>query len=282
MTGLTRRGRLTADLLTHAGLIAILAVLLFPVYVMIKTSFTDFGSILTFPPSWWPEQFTWSNYVEVFTGQYRFGQAYRSSLVLGVGTALLSIVFGFGGAYALSRFRFRGRMVLLFAALATQMFSPVVLIVSLYRIVQGLGMLNQLSTVIFAQCALSVPIALWLMHAYLQGIPEDLEEAAMIDGCSRLQSLRYVIVPLCAPGIAMAGIYTFIFAWNQLLFPLALLNDESLFPIPLALTRFAGQNVVYWNLMMAAGVLATVPVAILFSFVQGVFVRGITAGAVKG
>lgn len=104
----------------------------------------------------------------------------------------------------------------------------------------------------------------------------------MIDGCSRLASLRHVILPLAGPGIAMAGIYAFIHAWNQLLFPLVLLNDENLFPIPLALTRFAGQNVVYWNLMMAAGVLATVPIAMMFSAVQGVFVRGITAGAVKG
>lgn len=281
---MTRRARrdLGVAILTHGGLILILAVLLFPVYVMIKTSFTSFDAILTFPPTWWPESFTWNNYVEVFTGRYRFGEAYRNSLVIGFGTAALSVLFGFGGAYALSRFRFRGRTVMLFVALATQMFSPVVLIVSLYGIVQGLGLLDRLSTVVLAQCALSVPIALWLLHAYLEGIPEDLEEAAMIDGCSRLQSVRHVIIPLAAPGIAMAAIYTFIFAWNQLLFPLALLNDASKFPIPLALTRFAGQNVVYWNLMMAAGVLATVPIAVLFSFVQGVFVRGITAGAVKG
>lgn len=280
---MTRRRRAALGLVgRHAALIALLGVLLFPVYVMLKTSLTGFESILTFPPSWWPDEVTWGNYVEVFTGQYRFGQAYRNSLVIGGGTAVLSVLFGFGGAYALSRFRFRGRAVMLFAALATQMFSPVVLIVSLYGIVQGLGMLDRLPTVILAQSALSVPIALWLLHAYLEGIPEGLEEAAMIDGCSRLQSIRHVVLPLAAPGVAMAGIYTFIFAWNQLLFPLALLNDTSLFPIPLALTRFAGQNVVYWNLMMAAGVLATVPIALLFSFVQGVFVRGITAGAVKG
>lgn len=104
----------------------------------------------------------------------------------------------------------------------------------------------------------------------------------MIDGCSRLTSLRWVVLPLAAPGIAMAGIYTFIYAWNALIFPLVFLNSDNLYPIPLAMSRFVGQNVVYWNLLMAGGVLATVPVALLFSFVQGVFVRGITAGAVKG
>jgi multiple sugar transport system permease protein len=269
-------------LLTHAVLIVILAVLLFPVFVMIKTSFTPFADILSFPPTWLPRPFTLGNYVEVFVGQYRFGQAYLNSTIIAVSTALLAVVFGFTGAYGLSRFRFTGRTPLLFVALATQMFSPVVLVVSIYQIVQGLGMLNRLSTVVLAQSALAVPIALWLLHGYLEGIPEDLEEAAMIDGCSRLASLRHIILPLAGPGIAMAAIYAFIHAWNQLLFPLALLNDSSLFPIPLALTRFAGQNVVYWNLMMAAGVLATVPVALLFSAVQGVFVRGITAGAVKG
>jgi multiple sugar transport system permease protein len=275
------RGRLRG-LVTHTVLIAILAVLLFPVYVMIKTSFTPYADILSFPPTWLPTPFTLGNYVEVFIGQYRFGQAYLNSGIIAVSTALLAVVFGFTGAYGLSRFRFAGRTPLLFVALATQMFSPVVLVVSIYQIVQGLGMLNRLSTVILAQSAIAMPIALWLLHGYLQGIPEDLEEAAMIDGCSRLTSLRHIVLPLAGPGIAMAGIYAFIHAWNQLLFPLALLNDSALFPIPLALTRFAGQNVVFWNLMMAAGVMATVPVALLFSAVQGVFVRGITAGAVKG
>jgi multiple sugar transport system permease protein len=275
------RGRLRG-LVTHVVLTAILAVLLFPVYVMIKTSLTPFADILSFPPTWLPTPFTLGNYVEVFVGQYRFGQAYLNSGIIAVSTALLAVVFGFTGAYGLSRFRFTGRTPLLFVALATQMFSPVVLVVSIYQIVQGLGLLNRLSTVILAQSAIAMPIALWLLHGYLQGIPEDLEEAAMIDGCSRLSSLRHIVLPLAGPGIAMAGIYAFIHAWNQLLFPLALLNDSALFPIPLALTRFAGQNVVYWNLMMAAGVLATVPVALLFSAVQGVFVRGITAGAVKG
>ena len=282
MSGRRRRRELLRALVTHGGMILILTVLLFPVYVMIKTALTPYENILSFPPTWLPEPFTLGNFVEVFVGRYRFGEAYLNSGIIAVSTAALAILFGFTGAYGLSRFRFRGRTVLLFVVLATQMFSPVVLIVSIYQIVQGLGMLNQLSTVVLAQSALAVPIALWLLHGYLQGIPDDLEEAAMIDGCSRLASLRYIILPLAAPGLAMAGIYAFIHAWNQLLFPLVLLNDESLFPIPLALTRFAGQNVVYWNLMMAAGVLATLPVALLFSFVQGVFVRGITAGAVKG
>ncbi len=281
MSSRTRR-RIGLELLTHGTLLTILAILLFPVFVMLKTSFTPFENILTWPPTWIPEPFTWNNYVDVFTGRYRFGQAYLNSFVLAIGTALVSVVFGFLGAYALSRFRFALRAPLLFLALATQMFSPVILIVSLYQIVQSLGMLDDLGTVILAQSSLAVPIALWLIHGYLQGIPPDLEEAAMIDGCSRLTTLRYIVLPLAAPGIAMAGIYAFIHAWNQLLFPLVLLNDEALFPIPLALTRFAGQNVVYWNLMMAAGVLATLPIAMLFSAVQGVFVRGITAGAVKG
>lgn len=277
-----QRRRLGLEMLTHGVLLLILALLLFPVFVMLKTSFTPYADILGWPPSWLPDPFTLQNFVEVFTGQYRFGLAYRNSAILAVATAAVSILFGFTGAYALSRFRFALRAPLLFVALATQMFSPVILIVSVYQIMQGLGLLNDLGPVVLAQSALTVPIALWLLHGYLQGIPVDLEEAAMIDGCSRLASLRYVILPLAAPGIAMAGIYAFIHAWNGLLFPLVLLNDEDLFPIPLALTRFAGQNVVYWNLMMAAGVLATLPVAMLFSAVQGVFVRGITAGAVKG
>ncbi len=275
-------GRWLRLVATHVALIALVVVMLFPVYVMLKTSFTPFDRILRTPATWLPEPFTFGNYVEVFTGQYRFGQAYVNSVLLSLSTATLAIVFGFLGAYALARFRFRLRAPLLFVALATQMFSPVILIVSLYQIMQGYGLLNTHLAVVLAQSALAVPIALWLLHGYLLGIPDELEEAAMTEGCSRLGTIRHVVLPLAAPGVAMAGIYTFIWSWNQLIFPLVFLNDSSLFPIPLALTRFAGQNVVFWNLMMAGGVLATVPVALLFSFVQGVFVRGITAGAVKG
>lgn len=266
----------------HLALIALLTVMLFPVYVMLKTSFTSFDRLFSSPPTWWPTSWSFDNYVTVLTGGYRFGRAYLNSGIIALSTAAISIVLGFLAAYALSRFRFRSRNVLLFAALATQMFSPVVMIVSLYQIMRGYGLLNTYAAVILSESALAIPIALWLLHGYLQGIPEDLEEAAMIDGCSRLAGLRHVILPLAAPGIAMAGIYTFIFAWNELVFPLIFLSDSAMYPIPLAMSRFAGQNVVYWNLLMAGGILATIPVALSFSAVQGVFVRGITAGALKG
>lgn len=266
----------------HTLLITLIATLLFPVYVMLKTSFTPFEHVLRTPATWLPDPFTAMNYVEVFVGRYRFAVAYTNSIIHSVSTAAIAIFFGFLGAYGLSRFQFKGRGLMLFAALATQMFSPAILIVSLYQIMQSYGLVNTRIAVILAQSALAVPIALWLLHGYLAGVPKTLEEAAMIDGCSRPAALRRVIIPLTAPGIAMSGIYAFIWSWNQLLFPLVFLNSETLFPIPLALTRFAGQNVVFWNLMMAAGVLATIPVAILFSFVQSVFVRGITAGAIKG
>jgi len=266
----------------HLALIALLVVMLFPVYVMLKTSVTAFDQLFGWPPSWWPKAWSLANYRDVLVGGYHFGRAYLNSTIIALTTAALSIVFGFLAAYGLSRFRFRARQSLLFVALATQMFSPVVLIVSFYRIMRGYHLLNTYAAVILAESALAIPIALWLLHGYLESIPVDLEEAAMIDGCSRLSSLRHVILPLAAPGIAMAGIYTFIYAWNALIFPLVFLSQSQLYPIPLAMSRFVGQNVVYWNLLMAGGILATVPVALLFSAIQGVFVRGITAGALKG
>ncbi len=279
---ITARKQPVAVVAIHAALLSLLAALLFPVYVMLKTSFTPFRHVLSTPATWLPDPFTLGNYVEVFVGRYRFGVAYYNSVVMSVATALIAVFFGFLGAYGLSRFEFRARAALLFSALATQMFSPAILIIPLYQLMQTYGMVNTRIAVVLAQSALAVPIALWLIHGYLSGIPGTLEEAAMIDGCSRLAALRHVVLPLTAPGLAMSGIYAFIWSWNQLLFPLVFLNNEALFPIPLALTRFAGQNVVFWNLMMTAGVLATIPVAILFSTVQSVFVRGITAGAVKG
>lgn len=268
-------------LLIHLCLIMIFIVMLFPIAVMISTSLKSFDNIFTWPPQWIPASPQWSNYIKVWFGEYHFQRPFFNSLFIAGTTAVVTILIGFPAAYAMTRFRFFGRNALLFIVLVTQMFSPIVLIVGLYQLMKTYHLLNTYTSVIITLCAFTLPMAVWLLYGFLKNVPVELEEAASVDGCSRLRGILKIIMPLSAPGISMAGIYAFIIAWNNLLIPLIYISKPGMRPISLALTDFVGQNVIYWHEMMAASVITTLPIAIMFSFVQKYFIKGFMAGAVK-
>lgn len=265
----------------HLILWVIFSVLLFPAAVMVSTSLKTFEDIFSWPPTWIPENVQWENYVRVWFGEYHFSRPFFNSVFISSVTSLITILLAFPAAYALSRFSFRGRESMLFIMLMTQMFSPVVLIVGLYQLIQKYDLLNTYTGVIVTNCAFTVPMAIWLMQGYLKNIPVDLEQAAHVDGCSRLSGIVRIVLPLSAPGVAMIAIYSFIFAWNELLIPLVFISEADLRPASLALTDFVAQNVVYWHEMMAASVLTTLPIALMFSFVQKFFIQGLMSGAIK-
>jgi multiple sugar transport system permease protein len=273
--------RIARETARHVVLTIFVIAMIFPTIIMLSTSFKAFDDLFTWPPHLIPVKWEWSNYQVVLVGAYHFYLAMLNSFAIAVGVAALSVLLGFPAAYGLSRYKFRGRSTVLFAMLATQMFSPVVFLISLYEIVRSYGLLNTYTAVILSVGALTVPMAVWLLHGFLSSVPIEIEEAASVDGASRFRSIVHIVTPLAAPGIAMVSIYAFIAGWNNLLFPLVFLSKEALDPISLALTDFAGRNIVFWNLMMAAGVIATLPVAVLFNFVQRNFVKGITGGALK-
>ncbi|HLR62144.1 MAG TPA: carbohydrate ABC transporter permease [Lentibacillus sp.] len=265
----------------HIGLWITLIILLFPVWIMISTSLQKYEDVFNWPPDWLPNKPEWINFVNVWLGDYSFHEPFFNSIIISVSTALISIVIAFPAAYALTRFKFKAKNLLLLIVLVTQMFSPIILIVGLFQLIQTYNLLNTLIGVIITNSVFTTPMAVWLMYGYLQSIPVTLEQAAFVDGASRFKSIIRITFPLAAPGVAMAGIYAFIMSWNDLIIPLILISEDSLRPISLALTDFAGQNVVYWHEMMAASVISTLPVAILFSFVQNLFVKGFMSGAVK-
>jgi len=265
----------------HIILWIIFIVMLFPVWIMLSTSLQAYENIFNWPPEFFPADPQWLNYVTVWVGKYDFYKPFFNSLIISVSTALISLLFAFPAAYALTRFKFVGRNSLLFVVLVTQMFSPVVLIVGLYQLIQVYSLLNTLLGVIITNCAFTTPMSVWLLHGYMQNIPQTLEQAAFIDGCSRIRAIFRIVLPLSAPGIALASIYSFIMSWNDLLIPLIFISESRLRPVSLALTDFAGQNVVYWHEMMASSILTTIPIAVMFSFVQKYFVQGFMSGAIK-
>ncbi|TCL75080.1 carbohydrate ABC transporter membrane protein 2 (CUT1 family) [Hydrogenispora ethanolica] len=270
-----------SSIISYALLSLIILAMLFPFAVMLSTSLKTYQATFQWPPQWLSHPVMWQNYFEVWVSEYHFSKPFVNSFVVSFFTSLLSILFGFPAAYALTRFRFRGHRALMFVVLLTQMFSPLIIIIGMMQMMSSLGLINSLMGLILSNGAISLPMAIWLLHGYLKGIPLDMEHAAMIDGCSRVVAVRKIIFPIALPAVLMAGIYAFIMAWNNLLFPLAFITDQSLKTIPLALTDFVGMNIVYWHQMMAGGIIATVPIAILFSFVQKFFVAGIMGGAIK-
>jgi len=274
-------------LLTHFALIVILIIMLFPTFVMISTSLKTYKDVFTWPPIWIPKNIQWINFETVLFGRYNFYISFKNSIIVASSTSIICVLLGLPASYAFSRFRFVGRKIFLFAVLAIQMFSPVILIIPLYKVMKAAGLMDTYISLIIANTAFALPMTIWLLTGYLQSIPDSLDEAAMIDGTSRIGALFKIILPLAAPGIVTSGIYAFIMAWNDLIFALTFISEQNMRPITLALNDFAGKNIIYWNEMMAAAVLSVIPVALLFSLVQrylvkGYLVKGLTAGSVKG
>ena len=266
----------------HVLLIILLGFLLAPTVIMVSTSFKPYSEVNTWPPQLIPDDATVSGFTAVLIDPaYDFGRAFLNSSIIAVGTAVVSVVLGLPAAYAIRRFTFTGRTVFLFAVLVTQMVSPALFIMPLYQVMNGLGLLNTYIALIIGNSAITLPVVIWLLSAYLRGVPIVLEEAAMVDGASRLSALIRVVLPISAPGILAAGAYAFIHAWNDLVFALAFVTNTNMHPITRALDRFAAENVVRWDLTMAASTLSVIPILLMFILIQRHLLQGVAVGAVK-
>jgi multiple sugar transport system permease protein len=257
--------------------------LIFPAYWLFSSSFkTNLAAYVT-PPQWFPMPATLENYVNLTVGYTDFITYVRNSLITCVATAILAMVVASLAGYAISRLRFRGKRPLLLAILSTQMFPHVLILISLYVMYRQLGLINTYLGLIISFTTFAVPFSVWMMKGFFDGIPSEIEEAALIDGCTRLGALRHVILPLVAPGLLAVSLFSFLDGWNNLLYPLTLATSVDVRTIPPGLLlSFLGQFKHDWAGMMAASVVVTVPVMIIFVFLQRFLVRGLTAGAVKG
>jgi multiple sugar transport system permease protein len=266
----------------HVLLIILLGFLLAPTLIMVSTSFKPYSEVNAWPPQLIPDDATVSGFTAVLIDPaYDFGRAFLNSSIIAVGTAVVSVVLGLPAAYAIRRFTFTGRTVFLFAVLVTQMVSPALFIMPLYQVMNGLGLLNTYIALIIGNSAITLPVVIWLLSAYLRGVPIVLEEAAMVDGASRLSALIRVVLPISAPGIIAAGAYAFVHAWNDLVFALAFVTNTNMHPITRALDRFAAENVVRWDLTMAASTLSVIPILLMFVLIQRHLLQGVAVGAVK-
>lgn len=261
----------------------VLFYVLFPFYWALKTSFTGPARLSTEALQWLPSVLTWQNFRDVFAGQ-PFGRNLFNSVMVATGTVLLSLILSLLAAYALGKFRFRGKTVLMYIILAVSVFPQIAVLSGLYTMIQSFNLYNTWGGLILSYMIFTLPFTVWTLTAFVREIPTELEEAAYVDGASPLQTLFQVLLPVMTPALVTTGLLAFINAWNEYLFALTFTSDNSARTVPVSIANFSGATQFEnpFGQIMAASVIVTVPLIILVLVFQRNIVSGLTAGAVKG
>lgn len=265
-------------LIVHIPMLLMLAFTLGPYLWMIATSLTPEQSLFTEGPTL--VNATTENYLRLFR-TIGFHENLLHSLIIASGTVVVGLSLSVSAAYAFSRFRFKGKRILLIQFLLINMFPIILLILPLFVLMKKLSLLDTHVGLIIANATIAIPFSVWMMTSYMNNIPKSLDEAAMTDGCTRLGALWRVVLPLCAPGIIATGIYIFITSWNEYLYALTL-GGRNVRPITVAIQTLIGEYQVEWGLLTAGGIVGALPATVLFLIVQRRLISGLTQGAVKG
>jgi multiple sugar transport system permease protein len=267
--------------LHYALLLAFVIIALFPLFWLVKVSITPNELLYSEGVRLWPSQMTFGHYVSVVR-HTAFPLFFRNSVIVAGSTSVASTLIATGAGYGFSRFAFRGKWLIAGILLVTQMFPLVMIVAPIFRLLSPLGLTNSLTGLVIVYTAFNVPFASFLMQSFFDAVPRDLEEAAMIDGATRFRAFRSIIVPLTLPGLAATLGFVFTAAWSELLFALMLNSSSNASTFPVGLLAFVSKFSVDFGQMMAAGVLALLPVCAFFLLIQRHLVQGLTAGAVKG
>jgi multiple sugar transport system permease protein len=265
----------------YAVLVTLALVVLFPFYWMTITSFKSEVQMRSVVSMFWPKPIVTENYRQLLS-KTDFATWYGNSVFVAVSSTLVATGVGTIGAYALARLKFFGRGFMASATLITYLVPPSILFIPLYAQMRNLGLANSLAGLIAAYPSFTVPFVTWLLMGYFESIPEELEEAAMIDGATRFGAFYRIVLPLSAPGVLAAGLYAFTQAWNEFLYALVFITDGRLRTLPVGLASFITGDVYGWGYLMSGAVLTTLPVIAAYIYLQKYMVEGLTAGGVKG
>jgi N,N'-diacetylchitobiose transport system permease protein len=264
---------------------AVIIASVFPVYWMINTALTPNGLTRGETPSFFPTSFTLENFETILFDQQQaaFIPALINSLSVTILTVLFALAFAFLSAIALSRFQFLGRRTFLVLILVVQMIPGEAMIISTFRLINDANLLNSIAGLTIVYVATVLPFTIWMLRGFVNGVPQELEESAMVDGCTRQQAFRLITLPLLAPGLVATGVFGFIQAWNEFLLALVINGRPEMMTLPVWLRTYQQvSNETDWAAIMAGSSLMTLPVLIFFMIVQGRMTSGLVAGAVKG
>ena len=275
-----RARRRAAHPAIYATLVASTAIMLFPVAWMLTVSVRPNVEVMKIPPQWIPTVFTLAPYAKVL-GSTRYLRTFLNSYVIALVVTAFSLFIGALAAYALARFRFKGQRAVIMFLIITQMFPLVLLCIPYFRLVVRLGLYDTLTALIVVYTTFTLPFCILMLRSYFAQIPKDMEEAAMVDGCSRLGAIARTLLPMSFPALVGAGLYTFLLAWNEFLFAVVLIESWGKRVITIAIYSLLAEFVTEWSMMMAFSVLASAPLVIAFIFLQRYVVQGMTAGAIK-
>jgi multiple sugar transport system permease protein len=257
-------------------------VMVIPFLWQIITSLKSPGEMFRVPPGILPEQVHLQNYRDVFTSGVPFHLYLRNSLIISGLTTVVCLIVGSFASYVLARYKFRGQNLFLGILLAVAMFPQVAIISPLFLFFRDLGLLNTYPGLIIPYTTFALPLTIWILTSFFRELPRDLEDAALIDGCSPFQSFYRIIVPLAAPGMVTTAILVFIFAWNEFLFAFIFNTSNEMRTVTVGITMFPGLHEVPWGTIFAASTIITIPLVFLVLVLQRRIVHGLTAGSVKG
>ncbi len=258
----------------------VLVIVLIPFFWMFSVSFKPENEPFAIPARLWPDNPTIDNYRSALYPE--FIRYFLNSVIVSVATMVISISLGFLSAYAFERLHFRGRKALLIGVLLAQMFPVVTMIIPIYQVVRQVGLINTYPALILAYLTITLPVSTWMLRGFIHNLPPDLEEAAMVDGCTRLQAFLRIVVPLARPGIVATAVWIAVVTWQEFIFALAFTTTRDMRTVPVGILDFVGQYGIRYGELMASSVIVSFPVLVIFFFLQRYLVAGLTAGSVRG
>ena len=273
--------KIALRVLLYVVVIAVCVVTLYPYFAMFCTALKGRGEIFSAEGTVLPIKALWSNFIDIWSRAPMAKYLVNSILIAGGSTAI-AMLCGIPAAYALARMRFKGQTAFLGFIIVSQMFAPVVLLIGIYKVMLSLGMTDSIWGLVFINAAFNQAFTIWLLRGTFMGISSEMEQAATIDGCNRLQSMLRVLLPVAAPGIVTTLIFIFINAWNEYTVALCLISTDVYKPLTVGINTFNGYNMIEWQYLFAASIFAIIPVVILFMGIEKNLVSGLAAGGVKG
>lgn len=279
----SKKNKVSKTIGFYVALVGILGISLFPFFIMLMTSFKSSKEAVATNPTFFPKEWTFKHYVDIFNPDiFPYLDYFKNSLFVSITAALLAVGIGIFGAYALSRLNFKGRVTINASFYTVYMFSGILLVVPLFKIISGLGLYDTKTSLIITMIVQTLPTAIFMLKSYFDTIPVDLEEAAMIDGLNRVQIIFHIIIPLSISGIISVFVYAFMIGWNDYLFASIFLSDSANFTLPIGLNTLFSTPDYVWGRMMAASLVTALPVVIMYAISER-FIKGdATAGGVKG